>query len=306
VREVDMKVEADYEARQRDAVDEFRASGRYFDEVTARLRPEIQRSFAQVHDYKQFVQQITQNVDVMLEHQFPGMTIDQKVEKASHEAAAIYYAALVMDEKLDAALYLLNPEAAHQTQRHRAFRLHGVVTKYRKIYSRAMRAKRVKLELDGTSWAIVYGDPIVISIIPHTLIDNAVKYAPAGSSITLRFTDEAEAVRFEVESLGPALKAGEDERIFDPFYRGENARAVNDAGAGYGLASAQHVAGTMGTKIEVAQRDVGAGNDMRLTVFSVRIPLDEPLPPQGPQEKRAGPTREKDRRAKGSRSIFRL
>jgi two-component system OmpR family sensor kinase len=111
------------------------------------------------------------------------------------------------------------------------------------------------------------------------LLDNALKFTPAGGHVTL----EAERTRrndddwilVRVADTGPGIPRGEQERIFDRFYRGAAARSVE--GTGLGLAIARWIVEEHRGTIKVASTP-GEG-----TVFSVRLPaaptpLAQPAP----------------------------
>jgi len=266
-------------------ISEYRDSREYQQEIVELLRPEVQQALGQVHDYKQFVQQIIQNINVILETKFPGIPLEEQLESASHEEAAIYWAARLMEEKLDAALYLMYPDRINDLRERRRFRFHGAVTKYRKIYQRRLDSRHLKIILEGESHAQVEGNPRAIPIIAHALIDNAIKYAPEGTSITLGFRETSEWIDFSVQSYGPPILSGERARIFDLFYRGEIARQRDSEGTGFGLASAQNIAKAVGTEISVEQGNEAGPDDTRLTIFAARIdtapPRDSPPPPRG-------------------------
>jgi two-component system, OmpR family, sensor histidine kinase TctE len=70
------------------------------------------------------------------------------------------------------------------------------------------------------------------------LIDNAVRYAGKGASVTLRVRTQAARVVLEVEDNGPGLSAEEIPKVFERFYRASDA----PGGAGLGLAIAQEIA----------------------------------------------------------------
>jgi len=268
-------------------VAEYRNSREYQQEIVELLRPEVQEALGQVHDYKQFVQQIIQNMNVILETRFPRIPLEEQLDAASHEEAAIYWAARLMEEKLDAALYLMYPDRINDLHERKRFRFHGAVTKYRKIYQRRLEAKHLNLVLEGESYGQVEGNPRAIPIIAHSLIDNAIKYAPEGTAITLRFRETSDWIDFSVISSGPPILPGERGRIFDLFYRGEIARKRDSEGTGFGLASAQNIAKAIGTVVTVQQgNDVGP-EDTRLTTFAVRLEVASPRDtgPSGPRRR---------------------
>ncbi len=100
------------------------------------------------------------------------------------------------------------------------------------------------------------------------LLDNALKYTPAGGSIqTSCALDGAEAV-ISVKDSGRGIAPEHLERIFDRFYRVERARSRADGGAGLGLSISRWIAEAHGGSLSVVS-EVGAGSR-----FTVRLPLD--------------------------------
>lgn len=266
-------LERELQSRRDQIIADYRESEKYQTDVVGLLRPDLERTLAQVHDYKQFVQQIIQNLDVLLEMRFPGESIEEKLDKAHHEEVAIYWSARLMDEKLDAALFLLYPERIHELRERGRFRFHGLVTKYRKIYERQIDAKQLKVATLGDSFSDVEGNSRAIAIIPHAFIDNAVKYAPAGTKIVLAFEESDELIRFAVESYGPPVLEEERDHIFDLFVRGSEAQRRHSEGTGFGLASAQNVATALGLQLSFDQKQDRRGpNDTRWTIFGVTLP----------------------------------
>jgi hypothetical protein len=172
------ELELEMRKRKDQVIAEYKKSGAYRKEIIELMRPDLEQTLGQVHDYKQVVQQIIQNLDVHLESRFPNQPLEEKVEKASHSEAAIYWAARVMEEKLDAALFVLYPDRVANPSERRRLRFHGVVTKYAKIYRARVKEKRLKVHEVGESWATIEAHPRALPIIPHALIDNAIKYAP--------------------------------------------------------------------------------------------------------------------------------
>ena len=260
---------AELRARMDAVVDEFRESRTYQQEVVELLRPDLQMTLAQVHDYKLFVQQIIQNMNVILETKYPGLELNDKLERATHEEAALYWAAILMDERLDAALYLETPERILEPREQATFRLHGLVLKYVRVYKSRADRNGVAVNMAGTSWAEIRGNARALAIIPHTLIDNALKYAPRGTAISVRFHEASETVTLEVEGFGPKIEPEEASRIFDLFYRAEAARRMSSEGTGFGLASAQNVARAHDTEIVVKQTGQKGPDGTFLTTFGI-------------------------------------
>ena len=80
------------------------------------------------------------------------------------------------------------------------------------------------------------------------LIDNAHKYSPPGATIELSAVREDAWLRFAVADRGPGIEAGENDRVFEAFYRSPQART---SGVGLGLAIAKQAIDAHGGSIRV-------------------------------------------------------
>ena len=130
---------------------------------------------------------------------------------------------------------------------------------------------------------IISGNPIMLRELLSNLIDNALRYTPAGGSVTVRVRAEADAddayasrAILEVEDTGPGIPAAERLNVFERFYRilGNNAD-----GSGLGLAIVREIALQHGAEIDVfsnprTQQPRLPGCLFRLT-FQLQTPDDE-------------------------------
>ena len=91
----------------------------------------------------------------------------------------------------------------------------------------------VTLDVDRTTW--VMGDEERLRQVVTNLAENALRHAPPGTSITLRTHTDGDSAVLEVEDLGPGIAPEDALRIFDRFYRLDEARSADDGGAGLGL-----------------------------------------------------------------------
>jgi len=100
------------------------------------------------------------------------------------------------------------------------------------------------------------------------LLDNAVRYSPAGGTVTVVARRKADKVELEVADEGIGIPAAEQERIFRKFYRAEaSARDGGAGGTGLGLFIAQGLVEAMGGRIAVESVE-GEGS-----TFSFELPL---------------------------------
>jgi signal transduction histidine kinase len=253
-------------------INKYKAEKGFERDLLELLRPDMRESFSYLHDYKQFIARVRQNINVVLESRYPGATIEQKLIKALPSEKAIYWAAILMEEKLQAAFLLLNPERISNVE-DTVFRLHGLVIKYVRIYQSAFDEKNVRLKVMGESHADIRGNPVAASVIPHTLIDNALKYSPRGSEVLVEFRETGESVELLVSSFGPEIRSDEKARIFEIFYRADAAVRQEEEGAGFGLYLAQFAAHQLGTEITVSQIPK-KGPHVFWTTFAVRFARD--------------------------------
>ena len=265
--------EEDIKKRKTAIVTEYIKTSRYSKDFLEHLVPEIQKSFSYVHDYKQTIARVRQNINVVIEGRYPGADFEEKLDRASPSERAIYWASVLMEEKLKTAFLLLNAEQITSVDEVTLCRLHGLVLKYVRIYNAAFAEKGVAVRVNGESVGLVRGNPIAIAVIPHTLIDNALKYSKRGSEVRVEFHETPDSVEFSVSSDGPRIADDESERIFDIFYRGRSAREQEEEGAGFGLYLAQFIATTMGTRIILSQ-DAAPNRFGHRTIFSIRFPRE--------------------------------
>jgi PAS domain S-box-containing protein len=81
----------------------------------------------------------------------------------------------------------------------------------------------------------IYGDPERVRQIFSNLLDNAYKYSPEDSTITVDITTAEDHVQIEIRDQGIGIFPDEQEKIFERFYRGENYLVMATAGTGLGL-----------------------------------------------------------------------
>jgi two-component system sensor histidine kinase CiaH len=112
--------------------------------------------------------------------------------------------------------------------------------------------------------AVVDGDPLRLRQLVTILVDNAVAHTPAGGSVAVRVRPEGEAAVLTVEDTGPGIRPDDLARVFERFWRADDAPS---GGTGLGLAIAAWIVERHGGRISAANR---AGGGAR---FEARIPL---------------------------------
>ena len=96
-------------------------------------------------------------------------------------------------------------------------------------------------------------DVVLFEQVLVNLLDNAAKYAPAGSTVALEGYRREEGVVFNLLDEGPGLAPGDEERVFEKFYRASNGDRQR-AGTGLGLAICRGFVEALGGTIQAANR----------------------------------------------------
>ena len=113
-----------------------------------------------------------------------------------------------------------------------------------------------------------WGDRERITEIIMNLADNAFNYSPAGGRITFHaeYDDARRQILVEVTDSGIGIPPADQPRIFDRFFRGEDALVLGSAGTGLGLPIAKQLAEMHGGRLWLARSAVGRGSTFALAL----------------------------------------
>jgi heavy metal sensor kinase len=124
----------------------------------------------------------------------------------------------------------------------------------------------------------VRGDAGALDSLMLAVLDNAVKYTPAGGFVRLHSFASSAAVIVEVEDSGVGIAPDEIPRVFDRFFRADQARSREIPGSGLGLSIARWIAEAHDGRIEVESR-LGAGSRFRVVLpLSSAAATNAPFP----------------------------
>lgn len=226
-----------------------------FDAMLDRLQRafEQQRNFvADVsHELRTPLTALQGNIDVLLMDPSLDAGTRAHLERISAETSRL--TRLVAN-----LLYLASAEAGRQPDR-RPVELDVVVLD---VY-REQRTRRpdVRLQLGHEDQVRVLGDRDLLKQLVTNLVENALKYAPSGTDVTLSLYRDDSSACVEVADTGPGIAPEDLPHIFERFYRG--AHAARAGGTGLGLAIAHWVATVHGGRIDV-ESEVGKGSTFRV------------------------------------------
>jgi two-component system sensor histidine kinase KdpD len=137
---------------------------------------------------------------------------------------------------------------------------------------RLLAEHRVVVEVPA-ELPFVYVDPVLLEQALGQIIDNAAKYSPPGSTVTIAARPDGDAVVLSVKDEGVGLVGEERTRLWERFFRGER-HASNVSGSGLGLWIAKAFVGANGGAIEAFSEGADRG-----TLVSIRLSATEPPTP---------------------------
>jgi signal transduction histidine kinase len=112
--------------------------------------------------------------------------------------------------------------------------------------------------------ATVWADPADVGQVLDNLVENALRYCPPGTTVTIGADARDGYGLLSVGDDGPGIPAGERERVFDRFFRGSVGRRAGP-GTGLGLAIVTLLAGRWGGRVALAPGDGGRGTRVEVT-----------------------------------------
>ncbi|HMD37168.1 MAG TPA: ATP-binding protein [Vicinamibacterales bacterium] len=130
--------------------------------------------------------------------------------------------------------------------------------------------RQQRLELDIADGVHVSADRLVLREAVTNVVDNAIKYGPPASTIDVRVRADGTDALLTVADAGPGIARDNRERIFDRFFRLDEARSRDSGGAGLGLAIAKWAVEVHGGRITV---DGGSNGG---SVFRIALPIGTP------------------------------
>jgi signal transduction histidine kinase len=115
----------------------------------------------------------------------------------------------------------------------------------------------------------ILAHPSLLRELLFNLVDNAFKYSPPGTPVTLRLDREDRSIRLCVEDRGSGISTADHQRLFQPFFRSDEARRQGIVGTGLGLAIVARIARLFQATISVTS-EPGHG-----TQFQLHFPSQE-------------------------------
>jgi two-component system, OmpR family, sensor histidine kinase SenX3 len=123
----------------------------------------------------------------------------------------------------------------------------------------------ITIRIDLPAGVEVVGDRRQLVSAAYNLLDNAVKYSPAGSEVLVQGEPHDDVVRLRFADSGVGIPRRDLDRVFERFYRVDRARSRGTGGTGLGLAIVRHVMSNHGGDVSVESTE-GVGSVFTLTL----------------------------------------
>ncbi|BFU42152.1 sensor histidine kinase [Krasilnikovia sp. MM14-A1004] len=134
-------------------------------------------------------------------------------------------------------------------------------------------AKGIDVVYTGPKGATVYGSDSQVATAVTNLVENAIAYSGEDTKVSLAVRPSDDWIEIDVADEGIGIAPHDLDRIFERFYRADQARSRATGGTGLGLAIVKHIATNHGGRVDVSST-LGGGS-----TFTLRLPA---RPPESP------------------------
>ncbi|MFC0698294.1 sensor histidine kinase [Paraburkholderia humisilvae] len=117
-------------------------------------------------------------------------------------------------------------------------RLEALVRDVCELYEPLAESRSIALSVDTAAVQVVHGDRALLFEALSNLLDNALKFTPAGGAVCVSLAQTRDGPQVDVIDNGPGIPVEERHAVMQRFYRGEQTRHIAGSGLGLGIVSA--------------------------------------------------------------------
>ena len=209
-------------------------------------------------------------IRAMLEALSDGIVDDPATVRRYHDTmrAQVEHLTRLIDDLFE----LSQLESAGPRLALRRVNLSAIVADAVTSFSMGAATREIAVRLESASALFVDAEPVKIARVVNNLIENATRFAPAGSSIDVAVERRGDNALVSVRDRGEGIDLADMPYLFDRFYRGEKSRSRQFGGAGLGLAIARGIVEAHGGTITARNEDDGGA------CFSFSLPIADAAP----------------------------
>lgn len=213
------------------------------------------------HDLKTPIARIQGNAELLL-GESSGLSTDQKksIDAIVHTTDDLgHYVQTVLD---------LTRIESSQVPVHKVSKDVNAIVREAIDSKRLMASeKNITIESELEPLFSIKFDPKLIRQVIANLVENAIKYSPANTTITLKTKEESDWVKVEIQDQGFGISQEEQEKVFSKFYRGSSPNTTDIKGTGLGLYLVKYFVELHEGFVEL-KSEVGKGSN-----FTVALPV---------------------------------
>ncbi len=244
---------------RRDEIDQLAGTlNHMLDRIQTLIRGISEMSDNIAHDLKSPVTRIRGLAEITL-------TTDPSGEAYEIMAASTIEECDRLLEMINAMLFISRAEAGVHDIRPARVDLNALVGDALRLFETTAADKQLRLDFEAAPAAAVKGDARMLQRMIANLLDNAIRYTPAGGRVRVVIAPSSDqGVRIDFSDTGIGISGDDQDRIFERFFRCDPSRT--ESGSGLGLSLARAVARAHGGDVTV-QSKPGEGS-----TFSVILP----------------------------------
>lgn len=179
-----------------------------------------------------------------------GSNFQHEKAKSKNYLQVISHSINQVSELADEMLLLTKLENTDHSLPREYCRLDEIVTAIMPVHNQTAQRKMVKINVSPLPKQPVRLHRLALKVIISSLLDNAVKYCPPSSDVSLEVIISETRIRIVVQDQGPGIPLKEQQKIFTPYYRGETIRDIH-RGTGLGLYSVKRLSQELGGEIRL-------------------------------------------------------
>jgi heavy metal sensor kinase len=244
--------------------DELEELNRSFNQLLSRLQESFERQRRFTGDASH---QLRTPLTSLLGHVEVALRRPRPAEEYQQVLAVVRDQTLRMRQMVEMLLFLARADAEAQSPPLERVDVRAWLADHLASWPAGVRAADLRCETSGDGPLWVPTQTALLGQLFDNLLDNACKYSPPGTPITVGLAEKDGAVVLSVTDAGRGIAEQDLPHIFEPFYRSRLAHSAGTSGVGLGLAVARRIAPALGGTLHVDSQP-GCGSCFTLQLVS--------------------------------------